>query len=114
MMTVRYKGFRIVARPYQISASKRWTADLEIRRGGRGQAFSARDRFPSELEADAQCSSLGRRIIDGAIPGWSVDGLRGAGRWAFLRFWETSSIPMLRGLRLGRRRPADHRPAGTT
>ena len=100
MMTIRYKGFRILARPYQLCESKRWTADFEIRRRGRGQAFSARERCPSEQEAEAHCSSLGRRIIDGTIPRWSVDRLRGApgDRWAFLRVWEERALQALRGL----------------
>jgi len=109
MITVRYKGFRIVARPYQIAEAKHWTSDLEIRRRGRGQAFSAQDRHASQLEADAECHRLGREIIDGVIPGWSVDRLRSAGRWAFLRFWEARPVRMLRGLRMGRTRPPPHR-----
>ena len=98
MTTIRYKGFRILARPYQIYESRRWTADLEIRRKGHGQAFSANERYPSEAEAEAQCSNLGRRIIDGTVPGWSVDRLRCAGRWAFLRALEERAMRTLRGL----------------
>jgi hypothetical protein len=100
MMTLRYKGFRIVARPYQISESQRWTADLEIRRRGRGQAFSARERYPSEQEAEAHCSSLGRQIIDGMVRGWSVDRLRRAhgNGWAFLRLWKGRALQALKGL----------------
>ena len=87
MTTIRYKGFRILARPYQLCESKRWTADFAIRRKGRGQAFSARERYPSEAEAEAHCSSLARGIIDGKVPGWSVEHLREAhgDRWAFFR-----------------------------
>lgn len=80
MTSIRYKGFDIVARPYQISQSRRWTVDLEIRRKHRKQPFSLDERYPTEQEADARCSGLGRRIIDGRVPGWSVDHLRrGAG-----------------------------------
>jgi hypothetical protein len=116
MMTIRYKGFRIVARPYQLSESGRWTADFEIRRSGRGQAFSARERSPSEPEAEAHCSSLGRRIIDGTVPGWSVDRLRSASgdRWAFLRAWESRALQALRKLNArGIRRRAHLRIAGS-
>ncbi len=80
MRTARYKGFRIVARPYQLSACKRWTVDLEIRRSGRCQAFSTSGRYRTEHEAAAHCYCLAHRIIDGADPRWSVDYLRGARR----------------------------------
>lgn len=80
MRTSSYKGFRILARPYQISACKRWTVDLEIRRSGRCQAFSTNGLYRTEHEAAAQCYCLAHRIIDGADPRWSVDYLRGARR----------------------------------
>jgi hypothetical protein len=96
MTTIRYKGFRILARPYQLQESRRWTADLEIRRNGRGQGFSPGERFPTEEEANTQCASLGRRIIDGAVPGWSVDRL--SGRWAFLQVWRKKPLRPLMGL----------------
>lgn len=76
MTTIKYKGYNIMARPYQLSATKRWTVDLEIRRHGRSQPFSLDERYRTEREADARCSGLGRDIIDGGIPGWSVDHLR--------------------------------------
>ncbi len=78
MRTATYKGFRILARPYQISACKRWTVDLEIRRSGRCQAFSTSGLYRTEHEAAAHCYCLAHRIIDGADPRWSVDYLRGA------------------------------------
>jgi len=80
MRTSSYKGFRILARPYQISACKRWTVDLEIRRSGRCQAFSTSGLYRSEHEAAAHCYCLAHRIIDGADPRWSVDYLRGSRR----------------------------------
>jgi hypothetical protein len=97
MTTTRYKGFKILARPYQLSESKRWTVDFEIRRHGRGQAFSAGERYATEREADAQCAGLGRGVIDGGVPGWSVDRLRGAprGKWALLHFWKGESMRRL-------------------
>jgi hypothetical protein len=76
MTSTRYKGFNIVARPYQISASRLWTVDFEIWRKGRRQPFSLEVRYGTEQEAEAECSGLGRRIIDGQVPGWSVDYLR--------------------------------------
>ncbi len=80
MRTARYKGFQIVARPYQLSACQRWTVDLEIRRSGRCQSFSTSGRYRTEHEAAAHCYCLAHRIIDGADPRWSVDYLRGARR----------------------------------
>ena len=76
MNTITYKGFSILARPYQLFESKRWTVELEIRRNGRRQPFSSVERYRTEQQADARCSGLGQRIIDGRVPGWSVDHLR--------------------------------------
>lgn len=76
MTTIRYKGFNILALPYQLHDSQRWTVDLEIRRNGRSRPFSLGERYRTEQEADARCAGLGRRIIDGRVPGWSVDNLR--------------------------------------
>jgi len=76
MTTIRYKGFRILSRPYQLQPSARWTVDLEIGRNGRRERFSTAERYHTEQEADARCSGLGRRIIDGRVPGWSVGHLR--------------------------------------
>lgn len=78
MRSASYKGFRIVARPYQLGACMRWTVDLEIRRSGRCQTFSTSGRYRTEHEAAAHCYCLAHRIIDGADPRWSVDYLRGA------------------------------------
>jgi len=75
-----YKGFNIVARPYLLYESGRWAADLKISRRDRTQTFGLAGRYATEQEADARCSGLGRRIIDGEVPGWSVDRLRTAPR----------------------------------
>jgi hypothetical protein len=78
--TSRYKGFSILARPYALHESGCWTADLEIRRSGRSQPFALAGRYRSEDEAQLECAGVGRRIIDGGVPGWSVDHLRVAPR----------------------------------
>lgn len=84
---VRYKGFVIAARPYQLRESNRWTVDVDLRRNGHKRSFSAQETCRTLPEAEALCFSVGRRIIDGKIPGWSVDQLRGApSRWSLLRF----------------------------
>lgn len=80
MMTTKYKGFNILARPYLLHKSNRWAAELEISRADTTQSFGVAARYGTEEEANARCSGLGRRIIDGEIPGWSVDRLRSASR----------------------------------
>ena len=83
MTSIRYKGFEILTRPYQLHETRRWTVDLEIHRRGRRQPFSLAERYSTEEQADARCSGLGRRIIDGRVPGWSIEHLRGeAGSWS--------------------------------
>jgi hypothetical protein len=76
MTTIRYKGFNILVRPYQLYESKRWTVELEIHRNGRRRPFSLAERYRTEQEASTRCSVLARRIIDGGVPGWSVEQLR--------------------------------------
>lgn len=76
MTSLTYKGFRILARPYQLHDTRRWTVDLEIRRNGRRKPFSLDEHYQTENEAEARCSGLARRIIDGRVPGWSVEHLR--------------------------------------
>jgi hypothetical protein len=90
MSTTTYKGFRIRALPYQLHDSRRWTADLEIRRGGRSQPISVDQRYGSEQEALAHCSTVARLIIDRGMPRWSVDGLRSepTETRSFTRFWK--------------------------
>jgi len=83
MATIKYKGFSILAWPYQLRDSKRWAADLEIRGRGRRQPVGLDERFASEQEAEARCSRVGRQLIDNGISGWPAD----AGsprRWAFI------------------------------
>jgi hypothetical protein len=74
--TVSHKGFRIVARPYQLHATGLWTVEVEIRRKGRLRAFSGATRYPTEEQATAESIDLGRRIIGGHEPGCSIDSLR--------------------------------------
>ena len=76
MTKIKYKGFNILARPYRLSDSGRWTVELEIRRNGGRMPFSLDERYLTEREADTRCSGVGRKIIDGQVPGWSVEHLR--------------------------------------
>jgi hypothetical protein len=68
MPTIRYKGFNILVRPYQLYESRSWTVELERHRHGRRRPFSLAERYRTEQEADERCSSLARRIIDGGVP----------------------------------------------
>lgn len=87
MSTSTYKGFHIQAEPYLLHEAKRWTVDLEIRRRGRSQPIVLDERYASRQEAEAHSSSVARLIIDGGMPKWSVDELRGSSRrrWSGLR-----------------------------
>lgn len=80
-----YRRFAIVAGPYQLFESGRWTVELKIRRNGRGEAFSLAEHCPTEQEAEARCFVVGRQIIDGRVPGLSVDHLRIARRGGAFR-----------------------------
>jgi len=71
-----YRGFEILSRAYQLADSGSWTVELEIRRNGRTRSFSVNERYATEKEADVECVVLGRQIIDGWVPGWSVKNLR--------------------------------------
>ncbi len=76
MSTSRYRGFDIVARPYQLAETGRWTVDFDIRRNGRARRFSLKETHATVDEAQSQCVLLGRRIIEGRVEGWSVQDLR--------------------------------------
>ena len=76
MTTIRYRGFDIVARPYQLADTGRWTVDFDVRRSGRGRSFSLKETHATAAEAEAQCLILGRRIVEGRVNGWSVQDLR--------------------------------------
>ncbi len=93
MTTTRYKGFCIFARPYQLRVTGHWSVSLEIERHGRRQSFSTTERCPTEAEAVVRCAAWGRRIIDGRVPGWSVDRLRGAPRlWSTITQMVTGAV----------------------
>jgi hypothetical protein len=74
--TVRHKGFRLTARPYQLHATGLWTVEVEIRRKGQMRAFSGDARYLTESEATAQSLEFGRQIVAGEVRGCSIDSLR--------------------------------------
>ncbi|MFN2316471.1 MAG: CV_2116 domain-containing protein [Gemmatimonadales bacterium] len=87
MSTTTYKGFHIQAEPYLLHEARRWTVDLEIRWRGRSQPINLDERYASRQEAESHSASVARLIIDGGLPKWSVDELRGSSprRWSGLR-----------------------------
>jgi hypothetical protein len=77
MTTLKYKGFKILTRPYRLHESASWTVELEIRHDRRARRITVDERYTSELEADARCADIGRRIIDGRAPAGLADSLQG-------------------------------------
>ncbi len=101
MSAVRYRGFDIVPRHYQLAESGRWTVDVDIRRNGHSRSFSLSEHHATEAEAYSQCVGLGRRIIEGRVKGWSVDELgRGVNplEWLVRRATADSLITVIIGL----------------
>jgi hypothetical protein len=80
LTAIRYKGFRILIRPYQIRESRRWTVDLEVHRGGQRRAFSTDERYRTEQEAVSRCISLGKRIVDGRTAACPLGSMPTSGR----------------------------------
>lgn len=76
MSTSRYRGFKVVARSYQVFASRRRISDLEIRRDGRSQDFGVDAHCTNGLDADAGSVGAGREINDSRLAQISVEHLR--------------------------------------
>lgn len=76
MSTSRYRGFKVVSRPYQLFGSRRWISDREIRRDGRSQALGLDAHYANELDADAGSVRAGRETVDSRLAEISVDHLR--------------------------------------
>lgn len=91
MTTVKYKGFKILTRPYRLHESGRWTGELDIRRNRRVLPFPVDEQFRTEEEADARCADVGRQIIDGKLPGWSVDRLGSETRGSSALIWRPTT-----------------------
>jgi hypothetical protein len=80
--TTRHHGFQIVPRPYQIDRTGLWTVDLEIHRKQQHRSFSFGIACATEQDAIERCLLLGRDIIDGHLPGYSIASLRHATRFS--------------------------------
>ena len=74
--TTSYNGFHIAVRCYQLHQSRSWTVDIEISRGGHRRSFSTMEHYQTEAEAITRSLRFGRQIIDGKVPGCSVDHIR--------------------------------------
>ncbi len=73
-----YQGFDIVPVSKQLRDTGEWTLEIQVWRHGhesKARKFSAGNSFPTRDEAVRQCFIYGKHIIDGEIPGFSVDDL---------------------------------------
>lgn len=88
--TVHYQGFTIHSAPRYVAEWNKWSMEITISIDHAGdtkaQTFSGGVLYPSETEADVQGMAFGRRVIDGKVPGQSVEDLKAADRRATPRF----------------------------
>jgi hypothetical protein len=74
-----YRGYLLRSKSIQLPESDRWTVEVIVSlhkdSGGesREQTFSSEDTFSSKEMADMEGIILARKIIDGEIPGLSID-----------------------------------------
>jgi len=75
----RYKEFEIEAIPHQHPETKKWFLNIRIwkKRGDQlvSRPFSNKEPFDSKEMAIIHCFILGRKIIDGEVENFSVDGM---------------------------------------
>lgn len=78
-MSFVYEGYEIVPAVAQIADSCEWTIEFLIeRREDRGRAvkkFATSETCRSREDAIARSAELGRRIVDRAVPGCTVEDL---------------------------------------
>ena len=74
--TLPYKGYGIEPLCQKLKNQDKWTLEVVIIRHCGDQTnvrpFSAANTFPTKEQADAAAIDLGKKIIDGSIPGMSV------------------------------------------
>lgn len=73
MHVYEYGGFTICPVPALSLADDVWTVNLSIRRGARAKSFETTYSFRTKGEAVFHCISLGKKIIDGDVDGFTVD-----------------------------------------
>ena len=74
---IKYKHYSIRSAPLQLPDSMQWTLAIAIdwKRNGvtTVRPFSAENTYQTEADADLHGITFGQRIIDGKVPGLSVD-----------------------------------------
>ena len=79
MSTLNYKGFDISSASQQRAVSGEWTVRACITNHTGGGVnewfFDAPKTFSSKGEAEKQSVIFGKKIVDGEVPGYSVEGL---------------------------------------
>ena len=72
-----YNGYTIRSSPFQKRDSMQWMLSIAIDRKKNGEMtvreFSADNTYETEADADLHGIAFGQSIIDGKIPGLSVD-----------------------------------------
>jgi hypothetical protein len=74
-----YKGYLLRSKSIQVGESNRWTLQVTVSlhkdSGGepREQTFSSENTFSGKEMADMEGIIFARKIIDGEIPGLSID-----------------------------------------
>ncbi|WP_080885419.1 CV_2116 domain-containing protein [Nitrospira japonica] len=77
MKSVVYEGYTIKSFPQQHLKSGQWKISLDIFWEAHGvttvKCFTAETHYATEEDADLNGSTYGQDIIDGKVPGLSVD-----------------------------------------
>jgi len=70
---VSYKGYQIMAMSFQLIRSAEWEFKVIIFGKDGTTDFLSPHTFKTEEEALQGCVDYGKRIVDGEVPGCSVD-----------------------------------------
>lgn len=72
---IEYEGFHLQPRPLRRRDDDQFTLIVHIRRGASVRAFMASNSFATFDEAFDACVRFGQSIVDGRVPGCSVEDL---------------------------------------
>ena len=79
MASINYKNYVIDAVPRRLAKPPKWQVNIIVRKIGddemKNRPFSAKNSYNTKEEAIPNCFSFGMQIIDGKVPGLSVDDL---------------------------------------
>ena len=79
MLIINYKEFEISSDSKLRPDSGKWTVRVSITNhrdaNKKSALFDANPTFPNKDEAELQSLIFGEKIIDGEVPGYSVEGL---------------------------------------